>query len=65
MLDVACGTGGHIPYWQDRYRVVGLDLSPKMLAHAALKFPDIEFHLGDMMDFNLGREFDALMCLYG
>lgn len=65
LLDLACGTGGHIPYWRDRYRVAGLDISPAMLALAAANFPDIEFHLGDMVDFNLGRDFDALMCLYG
>lgn len=65
LLDLACGTGGHIPYWCDPYRVTGLDLSPEMLAHAICKFPDIEFHLDDMVDFVMGREFDALVCLYG
>jgi ubiquinone/menaquinone biosynthesis C-methylase UbiE len=65
LLDVACGTGGHVPYWRDRYRVTGLDISPSMLTHAARKFPGVEFHLGDMVDFRLGRDFDALMCLYG
>ncbi len=65
LLDVACGTGGHIPYWRDHYRVAGLDISPAMLALAAANFPDVEFHLGDMLDFDLGRDFDALMCLYG
>jgi len=66
LLDIACGTGGHIPYWLDHhYRVTGLDLSPEMLARAVGKYPDVEFHLGDMVDFAIGREFDALVCLYG
>ena len=43
----------------------GLDVSPAMLALAASNFPDVEFHLADMLDFNLGQDFDALMCLYG
>ena len=66
LLDLACGTGGHIQYWlEHRYRVTGLDLSPEMLARAVGKYPDVEFHPGDMVDFDIGREFDALVCLYG
>ena len=66
LLDLACGTGGHIPYWHEHhYNITGLDLSPAMLAHATRKFPDVEFHLGDMLDFRLNRDFDALVCLYG
>jgi len=65
LLDLACGTGGHIPYWRDLYIVTGLDLSPAMLDRAIHRFPDVEFHLGNMVDFVLGRSFDALVCLYG
>jgi len=65
LLDLACGTGGHIPYWRENYIVTGLDLSPAMLKRAIHKFPDVELHLGNMVDFVLGRSFDALVCLYG
>jgi SAM-dependent methyltransferase len=65
LLDLACGTGGHIPYWLSSYTVTGLDLSPEMLALARHKFPDIEFHLGDMVDFAIGKKFDVLVCLWG
>ena len=65
LLVLACGTGGHIPYFQDDYRVSGLDLSQDMLGLAREKFPGIGFHLGDLIDFNLEAEFDALICLYG
>ncbi len=65
LLDIACGTGGHIPYWRGTYSVTGLDLSPSMLAQAKRKFPDIEFHQGDMVDFAVDRRFDAAVCLYG
>ncbi|NCC59313.1 MAG: SAM-dependent methyltransferase, partial [Synergistales bacterium] len=27
LLLLACGTGGHVPYFRDEYRVFGLDLS--------------------------------------
>jgi SAM-dependent methyltransferase len=65
LLDLACGTGGHIPYWRDNSIVTGLDLSPAMLDRAIHKFPDVEFHLGNMVDFVLEQSFDAIVCLYG
>ena len=65
LLDLACGTGGHIPYWREKYRVTGLDNSPEMLSRAKSKFPDISFIRHDMMNFTLDRQFDAMMCLYG
>jgi ubiquinone/menaquinone biosynthesis C-methylase UbiE len=65
LLDLACGTGGHIPYWRDKYDVTGLDISTEMLALARGKYPDVEFVLGDMIGFSLSRQFDALVCLYG
>ena len=65
LLDIACGTGGHIAYWRDNYRVSRLDISHAMLAQAICKFPNIEFHEGEMINFVTGREYDALVCLYG
>jgi SAM-dependent methyltransferase len=65
LLDIACGTGGHIPYWRDRYTVTGIDLSPAMLDRAMQKYPDIEFHPADMIDFTLEQNFDVIVCLYG
>lgn len=65
LLVLACGTGGHIPYLKDDYKVSGLDLSKDMLALAGKKFPDIKFHLGNLVDFELQSNFDAVICLYG
>ena len=65
LLDVACGTGGHLAYLRERYQVSGLDLSEDMLAVARRKFPDIPFHQADMIDFSLGMRFDAIICMYG
>jgi SAM-dependent methyltransferase len=64
LLDVACGTGGHIPYLRDYFSYEGLDLDPEMLALARTRFPDIPFHQGDMADFTLGRRFDVVTCLF-
>jgi SAM-dependent methyltransferase len=64
LLDVACGTGGHIPYLRDAFDYEGLDLDPEMLALARSRFPDILFHQGDLVDFDLGRSFDVVTCLF-
>lgn len=64
LLDVACGTGIHIGSLREYYQVEGLDLDEKMLAEARKKFPDVPLHHGDMVDFDLGREFDIVTCLF-
>jgi SAM-dependent methyltransferase len=64
LLDVACGTGGHVPYLRDEFAYEGLDLDPTMLALAHERFPDVPFHQGDMVDFALGRRFDVVTCLF-
>ena len=65
LLDLACGTGGHIPYWRNDYRVTGLDISPEMLAAARRKFRDIEYIKGDLTNFAIKKHFDAMVCLWG
>lgn len=65
LLVLACGTGGHIPYFKEDYNVSGLDLSQDMLDLARGKFPGIRFHLGNLIDFKLETDFDAIICLYG
>jgi len=64
LLDVACGTGGHIPYLRSHYQIQGLDLDENMLAIASERFPDIEFYREDMTDFDLGQTFDVVTCLF-
>ena len=64
LLDVACGTGLHLQHLRDRYEVEGLDLDRELLAIAAERLPDVPFHQGDMLDFDLGRRFDVVLCLF-
>jgi ubiquinone/menaquinone biosynthesis C-methylase UbiE len=64
LLDVACGTGEHIIHLKEHYQIEGLDLSEDQLAVARRKNPEIPFHELDMTDFNLGRQFDAVVCLF-
>lgn len=65
LLVLACGTGGHIPYFKEDYNVSGLDLSEDMLGLARKKFPSLKFHLGNLIDFEFDADFDAIVCLYG
>lgn len=64
LLDIACGTGGHVPYLRDEYAYEGLDLDPQMLTIARERNPGIAFHQGDLCDFDLGRQFDVVACLF-
>ncbi len=64
LLDVACGTGKHLELLRNRFAVEGLDLDPGLLACARERLPDIPLHLGDMRSFALGRQFDAVTCLF-
>ncbi|MBN1302926.1 MAG: class I SAM-dependent methyltransferase [Anaerolineales bacterium] len=64
LLDVACGTGGHIRYLQKMYSVEGLDLSVEMLEVARQKFPKVHFYQGNFINFELGRQYDIVLCLF-
>jgi len=64
LLDVACGTGIHAGHLSKYYKVEGLDLDAKMLTVARKKYPKIRFHHGDMANFKLGHQFDAVVCLF-
>ena len=64
LLDVACGTGGHVAYLRERFDVEGLDLDPEMVEVARHKHPGTRFHVGDMVDFDLGKRFDVVTCLF-
>lgn len=64
LLDVACGTGGHILYLSRAFRVEGLDLDPKMVDIARAKHPDVPIHVGDMVGIDRGRRFDAVVSLF-
>jgi SAM-dependent methyltransferase len=64
LLDVACGTGRHLELLRDRYEVEGVDINPKLLDVARDRCPGVRFHVADMADFELGRRFDVVTCLF-
>jgi len=64
LLDVACGTGGHLEHLRAHFVVEGIDGSPDMLAVARNKLGDVPLHTGDLRSFALGRRFDVVTCLF-
>lgn len=64
LLETACGTGQFLRRFQPDLDVSGLDISPGMLARAAMRVPDAELHAGDMAGFSLDRQYDVVCCLF-
>ena len=64
LLDVACGAGKHLEHLRHRFDVEGLDLDPQLLAIARERLSHVPLHQGDMVEFDLGRTFDAVVCLF-
>lgn len=64
LLEVACGTGAYLEPFSRNYRVTGVDLSPAMLERARRRLPATELVQADMEDFDLGRTFDVVVCLF-
>ena len=64
LLDVACGTGKHIEYLKEEFDVEGLDISREMLDIARVRNPNVTFHQADMIDFDLGKKYDVITCLF-
>jgi len=65
VLELGCGTGHKlIPIASDGHPCTGLELSPDMLAEAQRKADErgveVEWVLGDMREFDLGRTFDLV-----
>jgi len=64
LLDVGCGTGAHLPFLRERFKVEGVDLDAGMLEVARARNPGVPFQLGDMVALDLGRQFDVVVSLF-
>jgi SAM-dependent methyltransferase len=64
LLDVGCGTARHLEQMQSQYQVQGLELQQGFIDIAQSRCPDIPFHKGNMIDFELGIKFDVVTCLF-
>lgn len=65
VLDVACGTGAHARLLAAQGFIVdGIDLDPAFVHIAEQKHPSGRFVVADMSDFDLSRQYDAVLCLF-
>lgn len=64
LLDVACGTGGHLEHLRSRFVCEGVDLDADRLRLAAARCPGVPLVEADMRSFDLGRTFDVVTCLF-
>jgi len=65
LLDVGCGTGNHLKYFQQWFKAEGMDISSQMIEIAKQKLPETIFHLEDMSHFDLSQSYDIVTCLFG
>jgi SAM-dependent methyltransferase len=64
LLDVACGTGAHLSAFAEQFgHVEGVEVAPAMREVASRRLPGVPVHAGDMRTFDLGRTFDAVICI--
>ena len=62
LLDAGCGTGRvAIELAARGYTVAGVDLDETMLAEARTKMPNLNWHLGDLLDIALDQSFDVIV----
>ena len=64
LLDVGCGTGGHLFFLRKHFEVEGVDVSLEFVRAARVKLPRTKFSVGDMQTFRTGREYDVVTCLF-
>jgi len=66
VLDAGCGTGEHARLLADThgFAVDGFDLDPAMIGIAAARNPAGRFAVGDLVDYEPERRYDAVLCLF-
>ena len=66
ILDVGCGTGGHVSLLKNKgYSVVGIDKSEHMIKKAKEKYSDCNFKIADVLRNNIfyTNSFTHILCL--
>lgn len=67
ILDVGSGTGHHVAKLAERgFNVVGVDISPSMIAKAKENYPQYKFEIGDVTNGSQFKynSFTHILCLY-
>lgn len=63
VLDLGCGPGVPIANYliENRCRVTGIDASSAMITSCADRFPEHDWHIGDMRTLQLNHEFNGIV----
>jgi SAM-dependent methyltransferase len=64
ILEAACGTGTYMQLLGNDYSVDGFDLSAEQVEAAKQRLPDANIVQADMLDFDMGQQYDAVLCLF-
>lgn len=64
LLEAACGTGTYMELLIDRFNVEGFDLSSQQVEGAKTKLPGVKIEVADMTEFDMGKQYDAVICLF-
>jgi SAM-dependent methyltransferase len=64
LLELACGTGTILEGLASSFDVSGVDLSEEMAGIAKEKLPNADIRVGDMTNYEFGRKFDVVLCVY-
>lgn len=62
LLELGCGSGSMLKLLTKKYTCTGIDQSKGMIAVAKKKAPRARVSVGDITDFDLKNQFDAVIC---
>ncbi|MGZ3476852.1 MAG: class I SAM-dependent methyltransferase, partial [Polyangiales bacterium] len=65
VLDVGCAIGLHAEHFAREFETFGVDVDASLIEHAKRRVPSAQFRVADATSMELGRTFDAVVCLYG
>jgi ubiquinone/menaquinone biosynthesis C-methylase UbiE len=64
LLEIASGTGKHLQYLKSKFNCVGSDLNSDMINIAKKRVPGVDFKIINMINFNIHKQFDVILCLF-
>jgi len=60
LLELGCGPGNDLDYFNEKYKVTGSDLSDEFLLRCKKRFPDMSFIKQDAISINTDQKFDCV-----
>ena len=64
ILDVGCGTSEHHRFLKNDFSIDGIDLGEEFIRISQEKNPSGNYFVRDMTDFDLGKKYDVVICLF-